>query len=648
MRKYMLAALLAALLSSGMSVYADYNMGLRVATLRYAEVGAPTDGWLPVFAGGKLGFTDLNGVEKMAPTYDKDRDALEYRFYNNRMKVRKNGKYGYLDKYLDEAIPCEYDMAYDFEGDASLSEHYAIVSKEDRWIFLCDNGKTLGETYYKRVDPFSWGMAAVVGDNDSLGFVNRKGELVIPCKYDAHQKPQFDEYYTCEVTLNGEKIMINSSGEDITSENIIRGVRSDVSRYSMADVKSQWKSLTRRQTYELAATPYDEISFLSDDYLLVMTKKEGKQYGVLRFEGAQSKELIPCGYDNIHGPYNSGSVNYFVVEKSGKYGAYTIQGEMFLPCEYQMIGKEGSQLILVEKNDLFGFVDGQGKEVVACQFNDARPFNAAMTAVEVPKKDKMVWNFIDKTGKVVYTPEYDDAMTFQNGVCPVKRHGAWGVINETGKIIIPFKYEYSFSDDNERWSYAKSKVGDPIPVSKDGKFGYVDLSGKTLLKFIYDEASAFDKKSGVAKVVANDKTFFIDKKGSAAEQMVDEESSMRRTREIEVVNLNGKRGLAKSGEPFATFLDDVKPFATANDYYTPIKIVNKWGLMNGAGEIVVPCIYDAIEVNGNVIIVRVLSKKGLIDAKGNSLLWADEKREQVEWIPLPMDEKQTIDLYYER
>ena len=47
------------------------NIGMRVATLRYAEVGLPTSGWLPVFSGGKLGFTDLNGEEKLPPTYEK-------------------------------------------------------------------------------------------------------------------------------------------------------------------------------------------------------------------------------------------------------------------------------------------------------------------------------------------------------------------------------------------------------------------------------------------------------------------------------------------------------------------------------------------------------------------------------------------------
>lgn len=636
MKKNMVVAFLAALLSSSFQAVGQdkvpLNMGLRVATLRYAEVGVPLsadgNGCMPVFAGGKLGFVDLQGKEIMAPTYNKDREALDYFFSNHRMRVLKEGKFGFIDTQLKEVIPCQYEAAGDFVNGC------AKVKESGRWGFVNPDGSKVSPAIYKRVVDFSHGMAAVVGENDSLGFINKKGELVIPCRFENREDPKFEGYpSSCSVYLDGRRLLINEQGEDMsdTDAPVLMTEKYDSSPY--------WTEMServnQRVSYELAATPYDEISYLARNYLMVMKKKDVKRYGVLLYNVTNSQEVIPCEFDNVSGPYCGGPVDYFVVEKSGKYGAYTIDGKELLPCVYQMIGHEGLKYILVERDDLFGFVDGTGKEVVPCQFSDARPFNAAMTAVEVSKKDKKVWNFIDKTGKVVFTPEFDDVMTFQNGVCPVKRKGAWGFINETGKIIIPFKYEYSFSDDNERWSYAKSKVGDPIPVSKEGKFGFVDLSGKTIIKFVFDDASAFNSVTRQAKVQMQGKNLYIDGKGNLVEQITEEEVRREAVhREIQVEKVDGKYAVFKDGVPFATYLDEVKPFARKSDRYTPVKIVNKWGLMNGNGEIVVPCIYDAIDVKGPVIIVRVLSKKGLIDRQGNSVLSTDEKKQKVEWLPL--------------
>lgn len=643
-----MALLWVALLPSGINLFAEssttLNMGLRVAALRYAEVGYPLatkkQGVLPVFAGGKLGFTDLRGNEILVPTYTKDREAMDYYFSSGLMRVVKDGRYGFIDENLKEVIPCQYEDASDF------SEGLARVKTGGLWGFVKPDGSNLCAPVYKRAVDFSCGLAAVVGENDSLGFIGKSGEMVIPCMYDNNKNPKFEGYPCgCSVSLNGKTLTINKKGEDISgaeilmSENMV-GMRSD---YYW---RSARETLLERTKYALAATPYDEISFLSGDYLMVMKKREGKRFGALRYNGSQAQEVIPCEYDNIFGPYLGGPVDYFVVENNGKYGAYTTDGKSILPCEYQMVGTGGKKYILVEKDDKFGYVDGSGKVVVPCQFDDARPFNDEMTAVAVPKKDRMVWNFIDKTGKVVFTSEFDDVMSFENGICPVKRKGAWGFINQTGKIIVPFKYEYSFSDENEQWSYAKSAVGDPIPVSKDGKFGFIDLKGKNIIKFIYDDATAFNKITKQAKVQLQGETFFIDRMGNKVTEITEEEMKKQPLlRSVEVEKIDGKYCVTKEGTPCASYLDEVKPFASKFQFYTPVKIVNKWGLMNGQGEIVVPCIYDAVEVKGNVIIVRVLSKKGIIDAQGNSLLPSDATPIQVEWIPLPVNEKKTIILF---
>ena len=279
--------------------------------------------------------------------------------------------------------------------------------------------------------------------------------------------------------------------------------------------------------------------------------------------------------------------------------------------------------------------------VIPCQFEDARPFNASnVTAVEEKKKDKMVWNFIDRTGKVIASPAYDDALAFVNGVCPVQRKGKWGFVNESLKEISSLKYEYTFSDIREKWSYLRSLPGDPIPVSRAGKYGFIDMKGKEVIKCQYDEALAF--RNGLARVKQNGAVIYIDKKGQVVDnQTPANRKSIRQSMDEQPVVTKEKNGMkALVYEDETSGKETVTPYifddfgANYVDGLAPVKVVGKWGLINGKGEIVVPCIYDGVEISEQgTAIVRVGSKKGFINKMGESLLPLS-KAAKVQWIPI--------------
>ena len=45
------------------------------------------------------------------------------------------------------------------------------------------------------------------------------------------------------------------------------------------------------------------------------------------------------------------------------------------------------------------------------------------------------WGFIDKNGKVVVTPSFDDVRRFSLGLAPVQVGNAWGYIDKAGKYV---------------------------------------------------------------------------------------------------------------------------------------------------------------------------------------------------------------------
>ncbi|MEN7793072.1 WG repeat-containing protein, partial [Clostridioides difficile] len=50
------------------------------------------------------------------------------------------------------------------------------------------------------------------------------------------------------------------------------------------------------------------------------------------------------------------------------------------------------------------------------------------------------WGFIDKEGKIVINPIFNDLQPFKENLAFVMKDDKWGVIDKNGKVIIQFKY----------------------------------------------------------------------------------------------------------------------------------------------------------------------------------------------------------------
>jgi hypothetical protein len=89
----------------------------------------------------------------------------------------------------------------------------------------------------------------------------------------------------------------------------------------------------------------------------------------------------------------------------------------------------------------WGLIDKTGKEIVPPKYDNAGGFKEGLAKVKLNGK----WGFIDKTGKVIVPPKYDDAWSFSEGLAKVKLNGKWGFIDKTGKeIVIVFPPKYDF------------------------------------------------------------------------------------------------------------------------------------------------------------------------------------------------------------
>lgn len=141
-----------------------------------------------------------------------------------------------------------------------------------------------------------------------------------------------------------------------------------------------------------------------------------------------------------------------------------------------------------------GYVDKDGKTVIAHQFKSASSFSDGLARVSVVDNKSMTgqrFGYIDKTGTFVIKPTYILGYDYSEGLIAVLDENLkYGFIDKNGNTILPFIYD--FPHDFNSPNYFDNHIY--------AQHAYV----------FYD---------GVALVLLNDKWQFIDKQGNTVEYL---------------------------------------------------------------------------------------------------------------------------------
>lgn len=195
------------------------------------------------------------------------------------------------------------------------------------------------------------------------------------------------------------------------------------------------------------------------------------------------------------------------------------------------------KLIPVKSGDKWGYIDKQGKILINPQFNDAHFFLDGLALVR-SSDDK--YGYIGEGGKYVINPMYKDASSFSEGlacvvkenakpeyvdacgktqfvaeqaeICgafkedraPVSIKGKWGFLDRSGKVAISPQFDavMPFSD---------GLAGFCTKTNEDRKWGYIDQNGKIVIPAQFDHVGKFSE--GVAAVYNGKSYGYIDQTG---------------------------------------------------------------------------------------------------------------------------------------
>ena len=312
-------------------------------------------------------------------------DGIE-NFNGDYARIYKEENIGLIDKNGKEFLPCLYNRVQDHNIIQSglEVEEYKMVSP------LFKRGVSLKSF---TVEIFT-NERAYIQFGKKLGFINKKGVIVIPCIYD--EAVEFSEGIA-GVELNDKYGYIDTSGK------------------------------------EVVPVIFDGIQWYSKNGVVAVLKE--KKWGLFDNKG---RMILDFKFDYI-GNFEDGFASAML---NGKYGIVNKYGETILPFQYDGTSMFTENRAWVLLDGKFGFADTTGKTVIPIEFkfegDNYYLFNNGLACIRHGGK----YGFVDISGNIVIQPKYDDMEgIFQEGLAWVIVNGKYGFIDKYGREIIPPKYD---------------------------------------------------------------------------------------------------------------------------------------------------------------------------------------------------------------
>jgi len=261
---------------------------------------------------GKYGLVDTTG-KVLIPC---QLSSVGFEFSDGLMYVRQGNTYGFVNAAGELVIPYEWTRVFGF------SEGLAFVKNEQTAGYMDVNGNMVISGNWLAGYGFHEGLAAVCNEQYQWGFINTKGELVIPYLWG-----QADDFCNgvARVANQNQYGFIDTNGEMIVP----------CGEYAMA-----W--------------------YFQDEFTAV--KKDGK-WGFIDTTGAL---IIPCQFDSAEYVYDG----FSVVSQAGKYGLVDITGKLVVDCVWDAAWWSSGYLH-VEQNGKCGMTDTTGKVIFPCEYESA-------------------------------------------------------------------------------------------------------------------------------------------------------------------------------------------------------------------------------------------------------------------------------------
>lgn len=375
--------------------------------------------------------------------------------------------------------------------------------------------------------PFKDGVSIVVSQDTKYGLINPKGKWVL--------KPTYDGIYDFN---NGVAIAVNKNGDDFDHALIDTTGREVIAMQSATIVEFGEEPIERYKVFGVG--------------------QDGKEHSALYHKDGTA--LIPMDGHSISYDGQTGIITVCHEQQGCRYMDKQLnklnQSTYDADSPFDVLAS-GDDFVMIKQKGQYGYLNTQGKEVIAPMYDDATRFSHGVAVVR-SGDDYFVINQNNQKVSNHYT---NITQLKDHDFYIVQQDGKYGVINHAGRQLVPMIYDniggHLFADEL-------------IEFSQNGQWGLMNLSGQVMIAPQYEQVNYY--KDGLMAAVKNGKWGFVDKDNRTVidfvydDPLIDEQAFYEWM--FAYVVTDGKIAVVKNG---------------------------KWGVIDVTGEVVVDFVYDDIE-----------------------------------------------------
>lgn len=271
-------------------------------------------------------------------------------FYSNITKVSKNSQWGICDT---NGYPL---TGYNWEAMGEITDKYIPAKQGGLWGYISYEGDVMIDYQFQKADNFSGNLARVLTVDNQYAYINRSGVIDFISPFDYSFNPS--DGAICGVTDG-------LYGYCDTTGSVIIAPQFDMAfdfHEGFAAVKfgEKWGYITTYGAYQVSPT-YTFASDYKNGYA-VCALSTG--YGIIDTAGIRTS---PFTFDYIGEPDDEGR---FPAKQDGKSGYINSRGKWLMQLDYDFCYTYTEGVARVFKDNLWGYINEQGEEIVAPVFAD--------------------------------------------------------------------------------------------------------------------------------------------------------------------------------------------------------------------------------------------------------------------------------------
>lgn len=186
-----------------------------------------------------------------------------------------------------------------------------------------------------------------------------------------------------------------------------------------------------------------------------------------------------------------------------KFGYVDMEGRVVIAPQFQETGEFGEDMAPVKLQGKYGYIDKTGRVVIKAAFSGAGTFSEGLASAALGDKS----GYINHCGDFVIAPKFGVNCTmagcrFENGLAAVQVSDKWGMIDRKGTMVVPAVFDMLPS-----CSFEGMRSG-----VVNGKSGFINGAGKLVVPCTYDDVGMFSEGLAVVKPDRNN-IGYVDRTG---------------------------------------------------------------------------------------------------------------------------------------